>query len=75
MTQGKDVLTLQEAADMMGMDIKLMSRYLRNGVFPGIKIGRAWRIVRTDLIQAVTDYAKKGKHVPGAMAKGGKDND
>ena len=74
MEKAKDVLTLQEAADLMGMDIKLMSRYLRNGVFPGIKIGRAWRVVRADLIQAVRDYAKKGKHVPGAMAKGGEDD-
>ena len=44
-----DLLTLAEAAAYLRVHRRTMSRLLRQGVVPGIKIGRQWRVRRADL--------------------------
>jgi excisionase family DNA binding protein len=50
-TNDSEVLTLGEAATYLRVHRRTMNRLLRQGVVPGTKIGRQWRIRRTDLDQ------------------------
>jgi excisionase family DNA binding protein len=45
----QELLTLAEAAAYLRVHRRTMSRLLRQGVVPGIKIGRQWRIRIADL--------------------------
>jgi excisionase family DNA binding protein len=43
------ILTVEQAAAKLQMSPKIVREYLRLGMIPGRKIGRAWRVVETDL--------------------------
>jgi excisionase family DNA binding protein len=43
------ILTVEQAAAKLQMSPKIVREYLRLGKMPGRKIGRAWRVVETDL--------------------------
>ena len=44
------ILTLQEAADFMGIPVKSLRDKARLGKVPAFKIGRQWRFIQDDLI-------------------------
>jgi excisionase family DNA binding protein len=58
-TNQKTILTLDEAAAYLRVHRRTMTRLLRQGVVPGTKIGRQWRIRHTDLdaLLATTSHA------------------
>ncbi len=47
------VLTLQEAAKILGVHPNTLRGYVRAGVVPGAKIGRDWRFVEADLVASL----------------------
>ena len=52
------ILTVEEAARKLQMSTKVVREYLRVGKLPGRKIGRAWRILESDLESYVSGYAR-----------------
>ncbi len=58
----KEVLNLEEAADLLAVSTKTLAKALREEALPARKIGREWRFSRTALLQwlgagASKDYA------------------
>jgi len=51
-----EVLTAEEAAELLRVSTKTVLSLARDGSLPGEKVGRAWRFVRTDLL----DYVRGG---------------
>jgi excisionase family DNA binding protein len=51
MTEDADVLTTEEAADLLRVSTKTILALAREGALPGEKIGRAWRFLRADLLE------------------------
>jgi excisionase family DNA binding protein len=47
--KGQELLTLAEAAAYLRVHRRTMTRLLRQGVVPGVKIGRQWRVRKADL--------------------------
>ena len=43
------ILTVEEAAEKLRISAKTTRRMLKMGKLPGRKVGRAWRVVETDL--------------------------
>ena len=52
-----DLLTLAEAAAYLRVHRRTMARLLRQGVVPGTKIGRQWRVRKADLDATVAGRA------------------
>jgi excisionase family DNA binding protein len=44
-----EILTVEQAADYLGVSRVTVNKMLKAGKLPGAKIGRAWRIRRADL--------------------------
>jgi excisionase family DNA binding protein len=53
MAEDAEVLTTEEAADLLRVSTKTVLTLVRHGDLPGEKVGRAWRFVRTDLLDFV----------------------
>ena len=53
MTEDTEVLTSEEAADLLRVSTKTVLALARRGELPGEKVGRAWRFVRADLLNYV----------------------
>jgi len=49
MTTAHPYLTVNEAADLMRCEKKKVRQLLRDGVLPGRRVGRTWRIPRHQL--------------------------
>lgn len=50
MTNAKSTMSLEEAAETLGMHKATLSdKYLKTGVLPGAKIGRAWIVMKKDV--------------------------
>ncbi|MGB0388893.1 MAG: helix-turn-helix domain-containing protein [Ardenticatenaceae bacterium] len=49
MFDGHEVLTVNEAAKYLRVDVQAMYRLLQNGKCPGVKVGKSWRIRKADL--------------------------
>ena len=49
----KEVLTIEEAAALLGVSVKTFNKVLHSENIPGRKIGREWKFSRTALIQWV----------------------
>jgi excisionase family DNA binding protein len=65
MTDIAEVLTAEEAADLLRVSTKTVLTLARDGNLPGEKVGRAWRFLRSDLL----NYVGGNKRVrPDAMA-------
>jgi excisionase family DNA binding protein len=47
------VLTTEEAADLLRVSSKTILALARDGDIPGEKVGRAWRFLRSDLLEYV----------------------
>jgi excisionase family DNA binding protein len=54
MQQAAEVLTADEAADLLRVSTKTVLTLARQGALPGLKVGRAWRFVRADLLDYVS---------------------
>lgn len=65
MPEDAEVLTAEEAADLLRVSTKTVLTLARDGALPGTKVGRAWRFLRTDLVAYVHDG---GRHQPVAQA-------
>ena len=53
MTEDLEVLTAEEAADLLRVSSKTILALAREGAIPGEKVGRAWRFLRSDLLEYV----------------------
>ena len=53
----KEVLTIEEAAELLGVSVKTFNKVLHSENIPGRKIGRAWKFSR----QALIDWIGKGR--------------
>jgi excisionase family DNA binding protein len=58
MTELVEVLTTEEAADLLRVSTKTVLALARDGSLPGTKVGRAWRFLRADLVA----YVHGGQH-------------
>ncbi len=47
------VLTTEEAAGLLRVSSKTILALARDGSIPGEKVGRAWRFLRSDLLEYV----------------------
>ena len=65
MTEEPEVLTADEAADLLRVSTKTNLALVRQGVLPGEKVGRAWRFLRIDLLAYVRGQRPRRS---GAMA-------
>ena len=43
------ILTAQEAAELLKVNLQVVRRYLQQGKLPGRKIGKHWRILESEL--------------------------
>ena len=57
----KEVLSVKEAAVIMAVTPAALREYLKQGVIPGKKVGKQWRILRSELMEALKpDNPAKG---------------
>lgn len=46
---GKEFYSLEEVADLLGVNYQLIYKLVRGGQLPAVRIGRLYRVVRRDL--------------------------
>jgi excisionase family DNA binding protein len=66
-----DTVTLQEAADRLGVHYMTAYRYVRLGLLPAEKVGGTWRVEVSDLDrmkQAGVETRERGHHLPAPWA-------
>jgi excisionase family DNA binding protein len=68
MTENAEVLTMEEAADLLRVSSKTVLALARDGVLRGTKVGRAWRFLRTDLLAYFHGRSVHPAERRGAMA-------
>jgi excisionase family DNA binding protein len=61
----QELLTLAEAAAYLRVHRRTMTRLLRQGVVPGVKIGRQWRVRKADLEATVAGGTPGEPHANG----------
>ena len=54
-----DALRLNELADMLGVSTKLASRLVRDGTIPSVKIGREYRIAKSNAVKYLLGKQKE----------------
>lgn len=64
MPDPSDLLTVAEAAAILRLHPVTVQRLLRRGELPGVRVGRQWRIRRTDLDDRLRG---EGPEVEGAV--------
>lgn len=57
MTTEKEFLSLEETADLLGVDYQLVYKLVRSGALPAGRLGRVYRVMRKDLYE----YLEKSK--------------
>ncbi|MBP7733677.1 MAG: helix-turn-helix domain-containing protein [Caldisericia bacterium] len=57
--EDKKLLSLKEAAEMLGIHYTTMRQYVRKGKFPVVRIGRLLKIEAKD----IEDYIKNNKTI------------
>ena len=58
------ILTVEQAAEKLRMTTKVVREYLRVGKLPGRKVGRAWRVLESDLERWIsTGQSERGRRV------------
>ena len=68
MTEDADILTTEEAADLLRVSSKTVLALARDGALPGTKVGRAWRFLRTDILDYVHAGNRHHRDRSGAVA-------
>lgn len=58
------ILTVEQAAEKLQMSPKAVRKYLRTGKLPGRKIGKAWRLLESDLERYVRGEAAGQEELP-----------
>jgi excisionase family DNA binding protein len=53
MREDAEVMTADEAAELLRVSTKTILALARDGSLPGEKVGRAWRFLRADLLNYV----------------------
>lgn len=56
-----EILTVQEVANYLRIDIRTVYRLAKRGAIPCIKIGRQWRFNRNDIQDLVTVGHRTGE--------------
>jgi len=59
MAENEALLTTKEVAEYLGMNLITISRWCKNGYIPSAKIGKHWRIKRSDLDKWFKGKVKK----------------
>lgn len=54
-----EILTTDEAADLLDCETRTVEDALREGTLPGLKLGRSWMIPRAALLEIVNEIAKQ----------------
>ena len=62
----KKYLTLEEVADLLGVNYQLIYRLVRSGELPAIRLGRVYRIERADL-EEYLDRSKTSRTQTGGV--------
>jgi len=58
------ILTVDQAAEKLQMTTKVVREYLRIGKLPGRKVGRAWRVLESDLEHWISiGQSERGRRV------------
>jgi excisionase family DNA binding protein len=60
MQEVTEVVTAEEAAELLRVSVKTVLALARAGALPGEKVGRAWRFVRADLLDYVRGQTQDG---------------
>ena len=60
MQEVAEVLTADEAAELLRVSTKTVLAMARAGALPGEKVGRAWRFVRADLLEYLRGQNRDG---------------
>ena len=55
----QDLLTPQEAADILKVHFRTVYKFLHSGELPAAKVGDTWRIRQEDLEKFINDRIKK----------------
>lgn len=53
MTEGKEILNIEEAARLLGVSVKTFNKVLHSESIPARKIGREWKFSRQALVSWV----------------------
>lgn len=53
MAEDHEVLTTKEAAALLRVSTKTLLSLAKSGALPGEKVGRAWRFLRSDVLDIV----------------------
>lgn len=64
----RPVLTVREAANLLGVNVKTLYAEIAAGRFPALRLGRAIRIARS----VVTSFLEQGRVAPSGGQNGGK---
>ena len=59
MAEDVEVLTTEEAAELLRVSTKTILSLAREGLLPGEKVGRAWRFLRADLIEYLHGHHRR----------------
>lgn len=57
----KQILTIKQAAKLLQVNPNTIYRWARVGRFPASKIGKEWRVLRTDVIKFIESHKKKSQ--------------
>lgn len=68
MAEDVEVLTAEEAANLLRVSTKTVLALARRGFLPGEKVGRAWRFLRSDLLGYLHGGARQGRRSPTGAA-------
>lgn len=55
------LLTISESAKRLNITERTLRKWLREGVLPGVKMGRIWRVDDQDLEEFIHQSKKKGQ--------------
>ena len=64
------VLTLEEAARLLRVHPMTAYSLARRGRIPAVKVGGVWRLTRTDLLDWLSQQAKRRMTIAEAMVRG-----
>jgi excisionase family DNA binding protein len=57
--QDKEVLTVKEAAEFLGLKPFTMRMYARNGTVPASRLGGQWRFIKSDLLDCLRSKSSR----------------
>jgi excisionase family DNA binding protein len=61
----KDLLTVAEVAEMLRVSTMTVYRLIRTGELPAVRVGRSYRVKKTDLERYLDEQMVRPDDVPG----------